>query len=72
MCLWGEQKVTGHRLECCIPVIFQVCWVTNIVNDLSLVYGGPESSKQLREHNPQFDNEYHIELLGAELLKLIE
>lgn len=60
MCLWGELKVRGHRLECCIPVIFQVCRVTNIVNDRRRVYGGPESSKhrngKIEKHNHQYYN----------------
>lgn len=45
MCLWGEQEVRGHWLECCIPVIFQVCWVTNIVNDFSHINDRPQDSE---------------------------
>lgn len=44
-CLWGEQKFTGHRLECYIPVIFQVCWVTHTANALSRAYSGPREPK---------------------------
>lgn len=48
--LWGEDEVAGHRLECCIPVIFQVCRLTNVVNDLSLLHAGGRWDVSKRRH----------------------
>lgn len=37
--LRGERQVAGQRLECCVPVIFQVWRLTNGGNDFSLLRG---------------------------------
>lgn len=47
MCLWTG----GHWLECCIPVIFQVCRVTNIVNDFSHIYEWLQDAQNTEKEN---------------------